>query len=162
MHERIKEIRKKLDLTQQEFANRIGVKRNTVATYEMGRSAPSDAAISLICREFNINEDWLRTGSGEMFFISHGNALDALALEHNLSPSDYILIERFLNLKAEYRKAVMSYVLDVAATFNSREVQSSTNLNIDAEVASYRAELEEQQKKGDGSSASDGSGAKRA
>lgn len=56
-----------MDLTQQEFADRIKVKRNTVATYELGRSEPSDAAISLICKEFNVNERWLRTGEGEMF-----------------------------------------------------------------------------------------------
>lgn len=59
-------MRKALDLTQQEFANRLGVKRGTVATYERGNSDPSDAAIMLICREFNVNEEWLRTGSGEM------------------------------------------------------------------------------------------------
>ncbi|WP_243270632.1 helix-turn-helix domain-containing protein, partial [Anaerotruncus colihominis] len=56
-----------MDLTQQEFADRIKVKRNTVATYELGRSEPSDAAISLICKEFNVNERWLRTGEGEIF-----------------------------------------------------------------------------------------------
>ena len=62
MNERLKKLRKTLELTQQDFANRIGVKRNTVATYEMGRSSPSDSAVSLICREFNVNEDWLRNG----------------------------------------------------------------------------------------------------
>ena len=67
MHNRLKELRKKLNLTQQEFADKIGVKRNTVATYEMGRSEPSGSAISLICKEFNVNEEWLRTGKGEMF-----------------------------------------------------------------------------------------------
>lgn len=67
MNERIKKLRKALDLTQQQFADKIKVKRNTVATYEMGRSEPSDSAISLICREFNVNETWLRTGNGEMF-----------------------------------------------------------------------------------------------
>lgn len=67
MNERVKALRKALDLTQQEFADRIRVKRNTVATYEMGRSGISDAAVSLICKEFNVNEEWLRTGEGEMF-----------------------------------------------------------------------------------------------
>ncbi|RGC26105.1 helix-turn-helix domain-containing protein [Hungatella hathewayi] len=67
MNERIKQLRKALNLTQQEFADKIMVKRNTVATYEMGRSEPSDSAFSLICREFNVNPDWLRTGEGEMF-----------------------------------------------------------------------------------------------
>lgn len=67
MNHRIKELRRALNLTQQAFADRIKVKRNTVATYEMGRSGISDAAISLICKEFNVNEVWLRTGEGDMF-----------------------------------------------------------------------------------------------
>lgn len=67
MHERIKKIRKTLDLTQQAFADRIGIKRNTIANYESGRNEPIDAVVSLICREFDVNENWLRTGVGEMF-----------------------------------------------------------------------------------------------
>lgn len=64
MHERIKKLRKVLDLTQREFGERIGVKPNTIATYEIGRNEPIDAVISLICREFNVSEHWLRTGEG--------------------------------------------------------------------------------------------------
>lgn len=67
MNERIKILRKKLNLTQQQFADKIKVKRNTVATYEMGRSIPSDSAIALICKTFHVNEEWLRNGIGEMF-----------------------------------------------------------------------------------------------
>lgn len=65
--ERIKKARKALDLTQQAFADRLGMKQNTIATYEMNRTNPSDPAIKSICREFNVNETWLRTGEGEMF-----------------------------------------------------------------------------------------------
>lgn len=67
MNKRIKLIRTTLGMTQQEFADKIKVKRNTVATYEMGRSIPSDSAIALICKVFDVNEDWLRTGYGEIF-----------------------------------------------------------------------------------------------
>lgn len=67
MTDRIKKLRKALDLTQQEFADRIGMKQNTIATYEMGRATPSDPTINNICKEFNVNETWLRTGEGEMF-----------------------------------------------------------------------------------------------
>ena len=67
METRIKELGKELGLTQQEFSDRIGVKRNTIAQYESGRNAPIDAVITLICREFNVNEEWLRNGKGEMF-----------------------------------------------------------------------------------------------
>lgn len=67
MNERLKKLRKDLDMTQQEFAERIGIKRNTIATYESGRNEPIDAVISLICTKFNVSETWLRTGKGEMF-----------------------------------------------------------------------------------------------
>lgn len=67
MDERIKELRKALGFTQQQFADRIGVKRNTVGQYEIGRNPPTDTVITLICREFSVNEDWLRNGKGEMF-----------------------------------------------------------------------------------------------
>ena len=70
MDKRIKKLRRTLDLTQQEFGDRIGVKRNTIATYEGGRSTPIDSVISLICREFSVNEEWLRSGTGEMFKAS--------------------------------------------------------------------------------------------
>lgn len=65
--ERIKEIRKNAGLTQQKFAERIGAKQNTVAQYEIGRNAPIDPVITAICKEFNVNEVWLRTGEGQPF-----------------------------------------------------------------------------------------------
>ncbi len=67
MKDRIKKIRKELDLTQQEFADRIGIARGNIAAYEVGKNAPSDSVISLICREFSVKENWLRTGEGDMF-----------------------------------------------------------------------------------------------
>lgn len=65
--ERIKQIRKKEGLTQTQFGERIGVKGNTITNYETGLRTPTDAVLKSICREFNVNEDWLRTGEGEMF-----------------------------------------------------------------------------------------------
>ncbi len=67
MNERLKKLRKTLDLTQQKFADKLGVKRNTVAQWEIGINSLTDQVITSICREFNVNEDWLRNGEGEMF-----------------------------------------------------------------------------------------------
>lgn len=67
MHNRIKEIRKYHCLTQTQFGDRIGVKGNTITNYENNMRTPSDAVIMSICREFNVNETWLRTGKGEPF-----------------------------------------------------------------------------------------------
>ncbi|MCE2603972.1 helix-turn-helix domain-containing protein, partial [Pseudomonas aeruginosa] len=60
-------LRKELGLTQEKFADRLSMKRNTIANYEIGRNEPIDAVVSLICKEFNVSEEWLRTGTGEMF-----------------------------------------------------------------------------------------------
>ena len=67
MKERLKLLRKSLKLTQEEFAARIGIKRNSYANYEIGRNRPIDAVIFSICREYCVSETWLRTGEGEMF-----------------------------------------------------------------------------------------------
>lgn len=67
MNERIKKLRKELGLTQQAFANILGVSRNNIAGYEAVARNPSDSAIALICKTFNVNEDWLRNGTGDMF-----------------------------------------------------------------------------------------------
>lgn len=67
MKDRIKALRKELGLTQQAIADAAGIKRNTVAQYEMGRNEPTNAVITLICKKYNVNETWLRTGEGEMF-----------------------------------------------------------------------------------------------
>ena len=66
MKDRIREIRKHVNLTQTEFGERIGVKGNTVTGYETGLRAPSDAIVLSICREFGVNENWIRTGEGDM------------------------------------------------------------------------------------------------
>ena len=63
MNERIKVIRRTLELTQQEFADKLGIARNNIAGYETSKRSPSDAVISLICTKFNVNENWLRTGN---------------------------------------------------------------------------------------------------
>lgn len=67
MNERIKALRKKLGLTQQEFADALNIKRGAVANYEIGRNKPIDAVVTLICGTFNVSEMWLRNGTGDMF-----------------------------------------------------------------------------------------------
>lgn len=67
MNERIALVRKSLGLTQEKFAEQVGLSRNFMWMIESGTRVPSDRTISDICREFNVNETWLRTGEGEMF-----------------------------------------------------------------------------------------------
>ena len=67
MNERLKLLRRELQLNQTEFGNRLGLKQSAVANYENGTRQPLDTVITSICREFGVNEEWLRTGEGEMF-----------------------------------------------------------------------------------------------
>lgn len=97
MNYRIREIRKDNNLTQTEFGERIGVKGNTITGYENGTRIPSDAIILSICREFNVNEDWLRTGQGEKYLrLSRKETVAAYVgkiLGGKLTPLEETLIE---------------------------------------------------------------------
>jgi transcriptional regulator with XRE-family HTH domain len=69
MKERLKEIRKSNPngKTQETFANYLEISKENISSYESGRRNPSDAFIKLVCEKCNVNENWLRTGNGEMF-----------------------------------------------------------------------------------------------
>ena len=95
MKDRIKIFRKSLNLTQQNVADLLGVKRNTVAQWEIGINSVSEQTIKAICREFNVSETWLRTGEGEMFKPNPNDALSKFIQERGLSPADQALIEKF-------------------------------------------------------------------
>ena len=140
MNERIKKLRRHLDLTQQEFADRIGVKRNTIANYEIGRNVPIDSVLALIVREFHVSEAWLRSGEGEMFAPAATSALDALAQEQKLTHGEYILIEKLLHLKPEVRQGILDYIMEVAAAVNSDDVPA----NAPAAPGMSAAELDRQ------------------
>lgn len=115
MNNRIKKLRREMELTQEKFGARIGVKGNTVAQWESGRNDPPDSAITFICKEFGVNEEWLRSGTGEMFKPSPSSALDALAAEYSLDHGSYIAIEKFLKLSPELREGMISYFKEVTA-----------------------------------------------
>ena len=109
---RIKEVRKNEKLTQQEFADRLNLKRNTVGSYEVNVVEPSDRTIKDICDKFGVREAWLRTGEGEMFvqdtqseqvaaFLADLTKDDSdtfkkrfVEMLAGLSPADWELLER--------------------------------------------------------------------
>lgn len=100
MKDRIKKIRKSLDLTQQGFADRIGTSRGNIAAYEVGKNVPSGSVISLICKEFNVNEEWLRNGTGEMFLPSNRNSDIAKLTKELLNEESDSFKNRFVSMLA--------------------------------------------------------------
>lgn len=100
MKERLVTLRKSLGFSQQEFADKLNIKRGTIANYECGRNEPIDAVINLICREFNVNEKWLRSGEGEML-ISLDRETELAKLTVNLfTESSDSFKNRFISLLA--------------------------------------------------------------
>lgn len=110
--ERIKQLRKELGLTQEKFADRIGLKRNSVALIELGRET-SDQTIFAICREFRVNEEWLRTGAGEMFIPSPETVVDKLSEDYRLCPEARAMVAQFITLDPEAQLAVFKYMCAV-------------------------------------------------
>ncbi len=99
--DRIKNLRKELNLTQEDFSKKLGLARNSIASYETGRREPTNAIIVSICREFDVNEDWLRTGEGEMF-IQIPEEDETAALVYDLLGPDK---ESFYDIVLEIIKA---------------------------------------------------------
>ena len=108
MKDRIKLIRKEANLTQEKFAEKLGLKRNTIATYETGKGEPMDNIIVSICREFNINEEWLRNGTGPMRKIPRGGKF-SMYLAEIAAGDDYFIqdfIEVYMELDSVSRDAL--------------------------------------------------------
>ena len=118
MNERIKQIRRELGLTQTEFAERIGLKQNSIALIESGKRNISDQAVLSICREYGVNEEWLRTGTGEKMTPDASDELEALVKKYDLSNADQILIEKYVNLKAGSRETIINFITDVVAALD--------------------------------------------
>ena len=148
MRERIKQIRKELGLTQQEFADKLGIKRGSIGNYELGRNEPVDSVISLICDRFHVNESWLRTGEGTMFLeVSRDDELQHL-IEASMS-------EESGEVKRRIATAIMRLTPDqlhictewIKETFNlvdapAADPEPKRELTIEEKLEAYRKELE--------------------
>jgi transcriptional regulator with XRE-family HTH domain len=107
MRERIIEIRREVGLKQGEFAKRLGIKQSVLSNIETGQNGITDANIRLICMTFNVNEDWLRHGIGDMFI--------------SLARSSYEteLLETYRSLLPATQKVVLNNVKDLLKAQNS-------------------------------------------
>lgn len=104
MNERLRKLRKELDMTQQEFADKIGIARGNIGSYEVGKSAISNAVISLICKtdfpKGRVNETWLRTGEGEMFIEASRDEQIAAFVGSILKDEEDTFKKKFISMLA--------------------------------------------------------------
>lgn len=129
MKERIKQIRKEKKLSQAKFGELLGVSRDVISNYEMGRVEPTDLFIGYLCNTFDINELWLRTGEGNMFNDNSKTILDDLTAEYNLTNTEKALIETFLDLSPSGRKTVTEYIQTAATRMKNADNERDKLVN---------------------------------
>lgn len=101
--ERVKEVRKALGLTLDKFGEKVGVKKQTVSRIENGVNNVTDQMVLSICREFNVNYDFLMNGEGEMFDDLPQTVLDELCAQYDLDDLDRNLVEMYLEMPEQVR-----------------------------------------------------------
>ena len=114
MRERFKILRKDTGLTQKDFAARVGLSQNFIAQIESGSKVPSDRTVSDICRIFRVNEDWLRTGEGDMYDLPEdGTAAIVSDLLEDDSPMNRLILnvlERYQLLDPVSREVIDRFI----------------------------------------------------
>lgn len=93
MNGRIRELRKTLELSQKEFAQKIGLKQNAISYMEKNGATVTEQNIKAICSQFSVNENWFRTGNGKMFLESEKKQREFFDIFDQLSPAlqDYLI-----------------------------------------------------------------------
>ena len=152
--DRIKDLRKELNLKQSDFANKIGIKQAAISAIEKGIRNVTDRIINDICREFNVNEEWLRNGTGEMFAPTFNDKLDQLATEYNFSKLEYTFFSYYLKLDEKKREAVTEFLESIvkqsSEIFNDEITATTDTTSFEdfkkSELEAYAQELEAEQK----------------
>lgn len=98
MQERIKELRKRLGLSQEAFGAALGVTKAAICTIEAGRRGLTNQMITAICREYNVSEEWLKTGNGEMFNELTRQEYAARLVGKAFATNDEFIINAFIAL----------------------------------------------------------------
>lgn len=118
--ERVKEIRKALSLTLEKFGEKIGVQKSAVSKIERGDVILTDQMTKSICREFNVNYDYLVNGEGDMFSNLPQTILDELCIQYDLSDFDRSIVEMYINLSSEERECVKRKMIELVDKIRDR------------------------------------------
>jgi transcriptional regulator with XRE-family HTH domain len=122
MFERIKYLRTDiLDITQEKFADKIRISRPNLGSIETNRINITDRVISDICREFNINEDWIRYGIGEMFTIRTEDVIHEIENKFAMGDVFKKALSVYLNANEITRKVIDDYLYKVFKEVNKED-----------------------------------------
>lgn len=110
--ERVKQLRKELNMTLEKFGEKIGMKKNSLSQIENGKNSLTEKTARAICTAYNVNYYWLTKGLGEMFTAIPDTIIDEVVDEFNLDKNDRFIIESYLELKEDDRAAVKKFLLN--------------------------------------------------
>lgn len=108
--ERVNEVRKSFGLTLEKFGERLGVTKTTISRIEKGVNNLTDQMAISICREYNVNYDYLMYGEGEMFDDLPQTIVDELCAQYDLNDFDKALVEMYVSLPAGSRERIKEYM----------------------------------------------------
>ena len=108
--ERVSEVRKSLGLTLEKFGEKLGVTKTTISRIEKGVNNLTDQMAISICREYNVNYDYLMYGEGEMFDDLPQTIVDELCAQYDLNDFDKALVEMYVSLPAGSRERIKEYM----------------------------------------------------
>lgn len=108
--ERVNEVRKSLGLTLEKFGEKLGVTKTTISRIEKGVNNLTDQMAISICREYNVNYDYLMYGEGEMFDDLPQTIVDELCAQYDLNDFDKALVEMYVSLSAGSRERIKEYM----------------------------------------------------
>ncbi len=125
MNKRLNEIRKEKELSQEEFGKRLGVGKSAISLLESGRSKITEQMVKLICKEFDVNENWLRTGDGSMkveYFPEdeYVRAAAEIAKDDDEEIIRQVIIE-YYKLNPEGKRHIKEYILNIAKSIAKKE-----------------------------------------
>ena len=126
MNNRIKELRKDLGLTLEKFGERVGVTKTTISRIEKGINSVTDQMFKSICREFNVNENWLRTGEPPMYVEASTFSLDDFAKQHHVSNLELEIVKAYFELDEDIRNAVLSHFKEKFSSHTAATSETST------------------------------------
>lgn len=121
MNERLKQLRKALKLNQVDFGAKLSLTGSAISRYESGVNAMADNIVLLICREFDVNEEWLRYGTGSMFSQKNVDLIEQLSDKYNLGLYGRQLLETYLELSDSDKRAVERFVANLTANVEKAE-----------------------------------------
>ncbi len=127
MNSRLKLLRKELNMSQDLFGSKLGVTGAGISKIESGQRNLTEQMILLICKEFGVNEDWLRNGTGEMHMANSTDCLDQLVQKYDLDELDKRIIHEYAKLDDKRRKAIKDYVVILANSFLNDNEQEKNN-----------------------------------